>query len=246
MLLTETPSLDETTAAVCHAGRVQPYRCIHKALRVLMFRALQQAATLDAADAADRAALVATVGELLQVCSDHLGHENAYFHAALRERAPRAVLAFDDDHQGHELSIAALRAQLARVAGGGKAVRGEAYALYLSLTRFIGENLEHMADEETRLTHAFWQHFSDTEIQAIEQRLLATFSPEKHAYYARWMARGLDDAELAALAAGARAGMPPEAFAGLVGLLMAELPTPRQARLARALGLPPVPGLMTA
>jgi len=233
MLMTENPTLDETTAAVCHAGRVQPYRFIHKALRMLMFRTLQQAATLDAADTTDRAALVGAVEELLKVCSEHLGHENTFFHAALRERAPRAVLAFDDDHQGHELSIAALRTQLRRVAAGGAAVRGEAYALYLALTRFIGENLEHMADEETRLTHALWQHFGDAEIEAIEQRLLATFSPEKHAYYARWMARGLDDVELATLAGGAREAMPPEAFAGLFELLAAELPIPRQARPAQ-------------
>ncbi len=246
MLMTETPTLAETTTAVCHAGRIQPYRFIHKALRMLMFRTLQQAATRDAADTADRAALVAAVEELLTVCSEHLGHENTFFHAALRERAPRAVLAFDDDHVGHEQSIAALRTQLARVAEGGKGVRGEAYALYLALTRFVGENLEHMADEETRLTQAFWQHFSDAEIEGIEQRLKATFSPEKSALYARWMARGLDDVELATLAAGAREGMPPQVFEAVAGLLMAELPTPRQARLARALGLPPVPGLMTA
>lgn len=246
MLMTETPTLAETTTAVCHASRVQPYRFIHKALRMLMFRTLQQAATFDAADITERASLVGAVEELLKVCSEHLGHENSFFHAALRERAPRAVLAFDDDHLGHEASIAALRTQLARVAAGGAAVRGEAYALYLGLTRFVGENLEHMADEETRLTHAFWQHFSDAEIEAIEQRLMATFSPEKSAYYARWMARGLDDVELAALAAGARAGLPPEAFAGVLELLMAELPPLRRAKLARAMALPPVPGLVTA
>ena len=246
MLMTETPTLAETTTAVCHASRLQPYRFIHKALRMLMFRTLQQAATLDAADPTARATLVSAVDELLKVCSEHLGHENSFFHAALRERAPRAVLAFDDDHQGHELSMVALRTQLGRVAVGGQAVRGEAYALYLTLTRFIGENLEHMADEETRLTHAFWQHFSDAEIQAIEQRLLASFSPEKSAYYARWMARGLDDVELATLATGARETLPPEVFDGVIELLMAELPTTRQARLARALGLPPVPGLVTA
>lgn len=245
MLMTETPSRDEATTTVCHGNRLQPYRCIHKALRRLMFDTLQQVATLDATDAAQRTTLVAAVDELLHVCSEHLGHENRFFHSALRERAPRAVLPFDDDHQGHELSITLLREQLARVSEGGATVRGAAYALYLTLTRFVGENLEHMADEETRLTQAFWQHFSDDEIEGIEHALRATFSPQKNAYYARWMARGLDDVELAALAAGAQAAMPPEVFEGLAGLLMAELPTPRQARLARALGLPPVPGLVT-
>lgn len=246
MLMTETPGRDAATATVCHGDRVQPFRRIHKALRTLMFGTLQQVATLDAADAGQRTLPVAAVEELLQVCTDHLGHESAFLHAVLRERAPRAVLPFDDDHQGHELAIAALCGQLTQLAAGGAEVRSAAYALYLALTRFVAENLGQMADQETRLTHAFWQHFSDAEINAVEHRLRATFSPQKDTYYARWMARGLDDAELAAMAAGAQAAMLPEVCDGLATLLIAELPTPRQARLARAMGRPPVPGLVTA
>lgn len=246
MLMTETPSRDEATTTVCHGARLQPYRLTHKALRTLMFRTLQQLATLDASDAAQRRTMVAEVSEMLQVCADHLAHENCFFHTTLRERAPRAVLPFEDDHHGHAQCIAELQAELAGVAKGGPAVRGAAYALYLKLSRFVGESLEHMADEETRLTQAFWQHFDDGEIAAIEQRLHATFSVEKLVYYTRWMARSLDDSELQTLAAGAQAAMPPDAFGGLWAVLMDELPPPRRARLARALGMAAVPGLMTA
>jgi len=119
-------------------------------------------------------------------------------------------------------------------------------APYLALTRFIGENLDHMAAEETRMTQALWQHFTDDEILALEDRLRATFSAQEAAYYLRWMARALNDEELRALAEGARAQMPVEAFPGFFGAIADELEPARRARLARALELPPVPGLVTA
>jgi len=246
MLMTEPTDRDEATATVCHGDRLQPYRFIHKALRALMMRTLQQTATLDAGDAGERVALLAAVEELLQVCSDHLTHENNFFHAPLRERAPRAVMPFDDDHEGHVAAIAALRRRVDRVAAGGPAVRAEAYALFLELSRFVADNLEHMAEEETLLTRALWQHFSDAEILALEDRLRATFTPQESSYYLRWMVRGLNHAELAELVAGARAGMPPPVFDGLCTMLQAELPAGRWGRLARAMDLPPAPGLVQA
>jgi len=244
MLLTPPTDRDEATALVCHGDRLQPYRFIHKALRALMLRTLQQTATLDPADAGERAALLAAVEELLQVCSDHLAHENRYFHEPLRERAPRAVMPFDDDHEGHVAAIAALRQRVQRVTEGGPAVAADAYALYLDLSRFIADNLEHMAEEETQLTRALWQHFSDAEILGLEDRLRATFTPQENAYYLRWMVRGLNHAELSALVTGARADMPAPVFAELCEMLRAELPAGRWARLARAIDLPPVPGLV--
>jgi hypothetical protein len=236
MLMTETRTLGTSTDIVAASRRLQPYRFIHKALRAQMCRALQQTATLDAARADDRATLQAVVDELLQVCADHLAHEDRFFHLPLRERAPRAVLPFDDDHRSHEASITALRARLTRLAAGGIHVRAEAYGLHLELTRFIGESLEHMAEEETRLTQALWQHFGDAEIAAQADRLRAALSEQERTYYLRWMARALDDAELAELAAEARGGMPPESFARFVDLLAGELDAARRARLLNTLG----------
>jgi hemerythrin len=240
------PTQTETTYRACHTDRLQPYRFIHKALRALMFRTLQQAASLDACDTQERQALTAAVEELLQTCSDHLSHENTFFHVPLRERAPRAVMAFDDDHEEHVRGIERLRRQLGLVAQGGPAARQHAYLLYLELTRFVSENLAHMADEETLLTTALWQHFSDEEIDGMGRRLKATFTPQEGAYYLRWMVRGLNHAELVELMGEARAAMPPAVFAGTCDMLRYELPAARWTRLARALGLPPVQGLVTA
>lgn len=232
-----TPIPTPDTLQLATTGRrEQPYRQIHKALRALLAEALQRVGTCDVRDDVERAAMVDTVERALSVCCDHLAHENRFFHEPLRQRAPRAVLAFENDHVEHLQAIGALRLQLQRVRDAG--VDGEAlsYALYLQFGQFVGENLLHMAEEETVLTLALWEHFSDAEIQALEAALRATLSPEESAFYLQWMARGLNPAELEALLLGARAGMPPEAFEPLSAMALAEQSEPRRARLAQALG----------
>ena len=53
------------------------------------------------------------------------------------------------------------------IASSARALDG-GYELYLRLSVFIGENLEHMAEEESTLTQALWDHFSDEEILALK------------------------------------------------------------------------------
>jgi hypothetical protein len=225
--------------------RLAPYRFIHKGLRVLMFSTLQRAGALDASQAEDRACLVHEVERLLATCADHLAHENQFFHEALRARAPRAVLPFHDDHLGHLESIDTLRLQLQRLRDAPlDQAPALAYALFLRLSVFVGENLEHMAEEESTLTQALWAHFSDDELAAIEGALHATIAPAEMAFYMRWMGQGLNASEAVALLGGLREQAPGEVFAAMAGDIQAVMPAPRWAQVARGLGLPPVPGLV--
>lgn len=233
-------------AAVCRCQRLQPYRFIHKGLRVLLMQALQQAGASDVRHADERAALVDTLERALTVCADHLAHENRFFHQPLRQRAPGAAAPFDRDHADHLQAIDALRQLLQRVRDADTGAAALAYELYLGFSRFVADNLLHMAEEETTLTQALWAHFTDAEIQALEDELRAALSPDEQAQALLWMARGLDGAELEALLMQARGAVPPAAFEALHGLVAAQLVPARQARLARALGRPPVPGLVAA
>lgn len=233
-----------TTAAT--TPRLAPYRYIHKGLRALMFSTLQRAGSLDASVSMDRAQVVEEVERLLAVCADHLAHENQFFHEALRARAPRAVLPFHEDHLEHLEAITALRMLLQRLRDAPLAQASAlAYELFLRLSVFIGENLAHMAEEESAMTQALWAHFSDEEIAAIEGALQATLAPQEMAFYLRWMAQGLNASETADVLAAARPTLPAEAFAQLTDMVQSVMPAARWAHVARLLGLPPVPGLMT-
>lgn len=227
----------DTLHAVCSSRREQPYRMIHKGLRMLLAQAQHLAGACDVRQADERATLVEAVEQALSVCADHLAHENRFFHEPLRQRAPRAVLAFDNDHQEHLLAIDALRLQLQRVRDAGADAESLAYALYLRFSQFVADNLQHMAEEETVLTPALWAHFTDAEIRALTDALRASLSPHENLFYLRWMARGLNAAELGTLLAGARAQATSEVFEPLCGVVLDELPEPRRGRLVQALGL---------
>jgi len=246
MLMTDTPSQAEALTLVTASTRLQPYRAIHKALRGLMAHTLAVLGQTDADDAPSRELALETVDMLLDACSGHIAHENHFFHAALRQRAPRAVLPFDTDHGEHVAEIAALRETAALVRDGGAQAGAATYRLFLELSRFVAENLEHMAEEETLLTRALWQHFSDDEILGLEGALVASLTPAEQALSLRWMARMLSAGELAPMLAGMRAAMPAAAFEGVRDEVFAQLDAPRRARLARRMGVAAVPGLVEA
>lgn len=236
----------DAIAVAAATPRYAPYRPIHKGLRALMFHTLQGAGALDASDAQDRAQIVESVERLLAICTDHLAHENQFFHEALRARAPRAVLPFHEDHLEHLEAIDALRLLLQRLRDAPVATAPSlAYELFLRLSVFIGENLAHMAEEESALTQALWDHFSDEDIAGIEAALHATIAPDEMAFYLRWMAQGMNAGEMTALLAGARPHMPAEVFGQLADTVQSAMPAARWARVARGLGLPPVAGLMS-
>ena len=245
MLMTQHPTRDAATLAVCHGQRPQPYRFIHKALRLKMTGVLSQLAAADPHDDTERRDALAALDELLAVCEAHLSHENAHFHRPLAAAGSRAVLPFEDDHESHVATIAALRAAARAVEDTPDVRAANLYALTLQFSRFVGENFEHMADEETLLTHALWSAFDDATILGFEHGLTSTFTPEESAYYLRWMARALSVPELADLLRGAQAGVPEPVFGMLCGIVRGEVRPERWTRIAGTLGLaqetPPAP-----
>lgn len=91
-----------------------------------------------------------------------------------------------------------------------------------------------------------WAAFNDAEIMAIEQRLVASPDPAGQALLLRWMAPALPPAQRAAWLVGARKRMPAAAFARVLVLegARAALNDTAWAKLARASGVAPVPGLV--
>jgi hypothetical protein len=242
-----TPTRDagDLIAATCAGTRPSPYRFIHKALRVMLCQALLATGRLDADDAGERQRVVDEVERLLGFCADHLAHENHFLLAPLRERAPRAARAFQHDHDEHLDSIDALRLLLQRLRDADTQAPALAQQLHLRLSLFVADNLPHMVEEESTQTQALWDHFSDAELGAMLGALHASLSPAETATCVAWMARGLNTAELVQMLDEMRQGAPAPVFAEMAGLVQQTVDAPRWARVARALGLPPVPGLMT-
>lgn len=239
----DTPSPSTAASSTsASAPRLDLYAGIHKALRLFMHDTLFRVGRLDTDDATELHAVLSQLQSLLDACRSHVAKENTYVHAAIEARRPGGSARIAQEHAEHLEAIAALETEAATL----RALPGAAAAqrLYRHLARFIGENLEHMHVEETQHNALLWAQHSDAELLQVHERIVASIPPSEMAALLRWMLPALSPVERAEMLAGMRAGMPPDAFTGVMDLARTHLDDTAWAKLARALGLPPVPGLV--
>lgn len=241
------PSHAQAQAHAAPAPRHDFYCFIHKALRHLMSHTLLRLGCMDAENAETSAAVLDDVQVLLTQLRGHLQHENDFVHTAIEARRPGGARHTADDHLQHLDAIANLEDELRALRDQRAGQRApQALRLYRHLAEFVGENLIHMQVEETQNNAALWALYDDAELQAIHERLLASVPPHEMALVVRCMAASLNDDELVLLFDSMRQTAPPPAFDAMFGIARSQLDDTRGARLARALGRAPVPGLVAA
>jgi hypothetical protein len=225
------------------APRLDLYAPIHKALRLAMSETLVRVGRLDVFDPEETVGTLARVERLLELLQQHLEHENAFVHAAIEARRPGGAQRTAGEHVEHLESIEALREQCRALQAARIDARPPlALRLYRQLALFVAENFLHMHVEETANNAALWALYSDAELMALHERLLAALTPVEHLEAARWMVPALAPAERAAMLRGARAGMPPEAFLGLLEHVRPHVDARGWCKLAAALGVAERPG----
>jgi len=224
--------------AAAEAPRFDQYSGIHKALRAFMADTLLAVGRMDPADDADVAQASERVLQLLGFCGSHLAHENHFVHAAIEARAPGASDRIGHEHEEHECEIAQLSAQVAAVVAAVPEQRaGAALALYRALSLFIAGNFQHMHVEETAHNAVLWARYTDAELAAIHDALVASIPPEEMMLVARWLVPFMNPMERAMLCADMRAKAPAPAFAALLATVRPHLSTREWDKLARALDL---------
>ena len=212
------------------------YRNVHKGLRVAMFDTVQRIGSTDPADAAALGATLDQADGLLLFMNAHVKHENEHVHTAIEARVPAGASATADDHHEHIDSLAALRAQVRGVRSATPGATAEAlHRLYLDLAGFVAENLQHMRVEETQNNAQLWFLYSDAELTAIHDRLLASVDPAIMADAIRWMARGLSLPELVQLVTEMRDNAPAPVFEAMLDVIRQQVDDVRWTALNRAL-----------
>jgi hypothetical protein len=233
--------------AATQPARVDMYAGIHKALRALMADTLLAVGRMDSEDGLELAATTQRVVELLDFCRAHLRHENEFVHAAIEARAPGASAAIAHEHDEHERHIASLGlvVEMLRACPAGQRASA-ALELYRSLALFIADNFQHMHVEETAHNAVLWARYTDAELMAIHQALVASIPPQEMMFVIRWMVPFMNPAERTALLADMQAHAPAPAVAAALDTIRPHLDQKEWAKLARSLGLPPVPALVGA
>jgi len=235
----------DTAAKAIVAERFNLYTSIHKALRSLMCDTLVRMGRLDVEDAHERATVLGQLETLLEFCRGHVQHENEFVHSAIEARLPGGAAVTASDHLEHVDSIDQLAREAAALAAAGATDREPlALRLYRHLALFVAENFQHMHIEETANAAALWAHYSDAELFALHDRLLASLPPEEHLLVARWMVPASTPAERAGMFGAMKTQMPPEACRGMLMHVQPYLDAQGWIKLSRAVGVPQVPGLV--
>ncbi len=216
------------TATITTKPRFNLYTIIHKALRAAMGENLAALGRMDPLDDAETTRVLGDLRALLVLLRGHLEHENDFIHSALEARQPGASHHTAHDHEQHATALAALDAQVRRVAATQGALRVEAQQrLYATFALFVGENMEHMQVEETDNMQALWAVYTDDELMALHDALVASVPPEEMAQVLRWMVPSITPFERAALLGGIQAKAPAAAFSQILDRVRPLL-TPRE------------------
>lgn len=225
------------SAAAC-APRLDLYGGIHKALRAAMADALLILGRCDPQDDADLLPMATTLRELLHFCEQHVHHEDRFMHPALHARAPGVSDDAADHHHDHLEHIAMLRAELDALLAGVPAERdAAALTLYRRLSLFVAENFEHMLLEETRHNSALWAHYSDDELAALHNALIASIPPQEMMATLRWLVPHMTHGERCAMLADMRTHAPAPAFEAALAVVRPHLSARDWDKLDQALGL---------
>ncbi|MFZ2295094.1 MAG: hemerythrin domain-containing protein [Polaromonas sp.] len=225
-------------AAVQAAPRLDLYAGIHKALRALMADTLLAVGRMDADDGLEMAQTSQRVLELLDFCVSHLRHENQFIHTALEARAPGASDVIAHEHEEHERHIAGLSALVGDLLKSPPVERaGAALALYRQLSLFIAGNFQHMHVEETAHNAVLWSRYTDAELAAIHNDLVASIPPEEMMTILRWLVPFMNPAERTAMMADMQAHAPAPAFAAALDTVRPYLTQAEWGKLTCSLGL---------
>jgi len=227
------------------APRMDMYAGIHKALRAFMADTLLGLGRMDVDDDLEFAQTCDRVMQLLALCRSHLHHENQFVHAAMEAREPGASAAIEAEHARHEDAIVALAAGVSQLLACARPARpAAAHAVYRQLSLFIAHNFEHMNEEETAHNRVLWANYTDEELVRIHDALVASIPPQEMMDVMRWLVPYMAPAERAVLLSDMQQHAPAPVFAAVLAHVQPHLTPNEWAKLARALGLPPVPGLV--
>lgn len=104
------------------------------------------------------------IKEMLQ---GHAQHEEANFHALLEKKGSMIHLDAHEDHEQQEMAFKNLDFLLDGVKISEDRVEA-GYQFYLAYRKFVGDNLLHLHEEETKILPELQRLYTDEELRALE------------------------------------------------------------------------------
>ena len=219
--------------------RFDMYTQVHKGLRAFMVDTLTAVGRIDPGNEEEVADGIVRTRALIDVCGDHLNHEERFIHPAMEGKRPGSSSVTSNDHVHHQEAFERLTSDVfilehsASIAGRRNALS----KLYLTLSLFVAENFQHMHVEETDNAVTLWELYTDEQLAAIHTALVSAVAPERMVVYLRWMIPSMSHPERIRLLKGIEATAPRQVFEGVLQVAESRLSPEDWSKLADGIGL---------
>jgi hypothetical protein len=237
MSTTTLPKLTVETAAL-ETVTVDLYRDIHKGIRNGLFGVTLAAGQVDPGD---RDA-VAAVGErwrtMVSILVAHAEHEDAFLQPVLEVLEPSMAEIIAVVHPELEGQLAALEVLADRATDSSvRERRVFVQRMYLGFASFTATYLQHQEFEETQVMPAIAAKVGVDELLALNHAIVTSVTPEQMRRAAPLMLAAMNVEDRVEMLGGAKAGAPPEVFAGMMALTQAVISAADFAQLNTRLGM---------
>lgn len=175
--------------------RLSFYRVIHKAIRAMLLDLVVRAGRVDWTDATDVAAFRKQMQNAFALLAAHAEHEERVVAPMLDLAAISTARVIGSAHRDQETDLQNLMLMLDAVDPAAEDAASAGHVLVVALSRFAGESLAHMADEEELAMPALWRAYDDAQIEDAYKRILAGVTPDQMGSMLPWIAPSINRAE---------------------------------------------------
>jgi hemerythrin-like domain-containing protein len=202
---------------------MQRFNCftlIHKALRAMLYDTALTIQQTYFADVEVAETAIEKIENILRNFDHHAHNEDHYVLPAVQRYNAQLVDEFEKEHVkdldlGNNLQqllhmYKSLSNSEERIACGS--------AINKSYVEFMVFNLEHMAKEEQLIMPVLWQHYTDVQLMAFNESIIAKTPPHEMQEVATWMLRGINNKDAINWLKGAKATAPDFVFASLLAI----------------------------
>ena len=220
MTITTTPLIVETAALETVTFDI--YRNIHKGIRHGLFSVTLAAGQVDPHHQAAVQGVAERWTEMVNVLVAHAEHEDGFVQPVIERFQPAYAAEIAEAHPRLEAQMAELEVLADRAADAcTEQARILTHRLYLGLASFTAEYLQHQEFEEFEVMVMLSQHLTFDELLAMDNAIVASIEPDMMAKCAALMLPAMNIEDQIDLFEGARNGVPPEVFQGM--LMLAEM-----------------------
>jgi hypothetical protein len=180
--------------------RYNIFHQVHKGLKALLYETALQVQHTDFWNVEEGDDVIEQIDEVLLLFEKHTHSEDAYIFPAVKKYDPSVAHAFEREHvKDHFLGQLLAGAILIYKNAGIITEKSESgMQVHAAFLKFMLFNIEHMAKEEEVLNPVLWRYYTDEELMAISEQIIANIPQDCMTQYSKWMMRGLNNAEITA------------------------------------------------